>query len=238
MYLDFLTLYAMAAVSLLATGAVVALAARSYSGDLSRIGYLWAMAVGFAVLCYAFVAMRGSVPDAVSILGAHATGVAATCGFYHACLRLTKRKTHLLVIYSPVAVATASAAYFSFYAPNPSVRVAVLAALGALPMGLCAVTLASRRGAPVPLTSSIGSFGFALGSAVLALLAVVRLTKDPVVPLRASFASSPFEQLSILLIFFVFYALSLLFLIICNDRLNLELERKARPGRAPTPRTS
>ena len=40
MHLDFYTLYIVAAISLAATGAIVALAARSYSGDLSRIGYL------------------------------------------------------------------------------------------------------------------------------------------------------------------------------------------------------
>ncbi len=227
MHFDFQTLYVVAATSLLATGAIVALAARSYSGDLSRIGYLWAMAVGFATLGYVFVALRGFVPDVVSILGGHATGVAATCGFYHACLRLRKRKAPLFLIYSPVAAATASAAYFSLYAPNLSVRVAVFSALAALPMGLSAVTLAPRRGAPGPLTSSIGSFGFALGSAVLVVRAAVRLTQDPAVSLRANFASSPFEQLSILLTFIVFSALSLLFLIICNDRLNLELERLA-----------
>jgi diguanylate cyclase (GGDEF)-like protein len=227
MHLDFLTLYAVATLSLAVTGAIVALAARSYSGDLSRIGYLWAMAVGFATLGYVFVALRGSVPGVVSILGGHATGVAGTCGFYHACLRLRKRKAPLLLIYSPVAAATASAAYFSLYAPNLSIRVAIFSILCALPMGLCALTLAPRRGAPEPLTSNIGSFGFALGSAVLLLRAAVRLTQDPAIPLRANFASSPFEQLSILLTFIVFSALSLLFLIICNDRLNLELERLA-----------
>lgn len=227
LHLDFETLYAVAAVSLAATGAIVALAAHSYSGDLSRVGYLWAMAVGFAMLGYVFVALRDSVPDAVSILGGHATGVAATCGFYHACLRLTKRKAPLLLIYAPVAAATASAAYFSFYAPNPSIRVAIFSALAALPMGLCAVALAPRSGAPASLTSNIGSFGFALGCAVLVLRAAVRLSQDPAVPIRVHFASSPIEQLSILLTFIVFSALSLLFLLICNVRLNLELERLA-----------
>lgn len=227
MHLDFQTLYIVAATSLAATGAIVALVARTYSGDLSRIGYLWAMAVGFAMLGYVFVALRGSVPDTVSILGGHATGVAATCGFYHACLRLTKRKAPLLLIYSPVAVATASAAYFSLHAPNLSIRVAIFSALAALPMGLCAVTLAPRLGASVSLTSNVGSLGFALGGAVLLLRAAVRLTHDPAVPMRANFASSPVEQLSIMLTFVVFSALSLLFLIICNDRLHRELERLA-----------
>jgi diguanylate cyclase (GGDEF)-like protein len=77
------------------------------------------------------------------------------------------------------------------------------------------------------LTSNVGSLGFALGSAVLVLRATVRLTHDPAVPLRVNFASSPVEQLSILLTFIVFSALSLLFLIICNDRLHRELERLA-----------
>ena len=62
---------------------------------------------------------------------------------------------------------------------------------------------------------------------VLALRAAVRLTHDPAIPLRVNFASSLIEQLSILLTFIVFSALSLLFLIICNDRLRLELERLA-----------
>jgi len=94
-------------------------------------------------------------------------------------------------------------------------------------MGLCAVTLAPRSKATASLTSNIGSFGFALGCAILLLRAVVRLPQDPAVPIRVHFASSSIEQLSILLTFVVFSALSLLFLIICNDRLNLELERLA-----------
>jgi diguanylate cyclase (GGDEF)-like protein len=227
MHLDFYTLYIVAAVSLAAIGAIVALVARSYSGGLSHIGYLWATAVGFAMLGYVFVALRDSVPDTVSILGGHATGVAATCGFYHACLRLTKRKAPLLLIYSPVAAATVSAAYFSLYAPNLSIRVAIFSALAALPMVLSAVILAPRRGASASLTSNIGSLGFALGGAVLILRAAVRLTHDPAVPMRVNFASSAVEQLSILLTFVVFSALSLLFLIICNDRLHRELERLA-----------
>lgn len=167
------------------------------------------------------------MPDAVSILGGHATGVAATCGFYHACLRLTHRKTPLLLIYAPAALATLSAAYFSFVVPNLSVRVAVFSVLAGLPMGLCTVALAPRRGERLPLTSYVGSFGFAVGCAVLALRAAVRLTQDPAASVRVQFASSPVEQISILMTFVVFSALSLLFLIICNDRLHQELERLA-----------
>ena len=227
MYLDFQTLYIVAGISLAATGCTVALAARSYAGDLSRVGYLWAMAVGFATLGYGFIALRSSMPEAVSIVGGHMTGVAATCGFYHACLRLARRKANLFLVYAPAALATVSAAYFSLYAPNLSLRVAIFSALAALPMGLCAVTLAPRRGTPASLTSNVGTFVFALGCAILLLRAAVRLSKDPAIPVRAQFAASPFEQLSILLTFIVFSALSLLFLIICNDRIKLELERLA-----------
>jgi hypothetical protein len=195
MHLDFQTLYVIAAISLAATGCTVALAARSYSGDLPRVGYLWAMAVGFATLGYAFIALRGSMPEAVSIVGGHMTGVAATCGFYHACLRLTRRKTNLFLIYTPAAVATVSAAYFSLYAPNLSLRVAIFSALAALPMALCALILAPRRGTPASLTSSAGTFVFALGCAILLLRAAVRLSQDPAIPVQAQFAASPIEQL-------------------------------------------
>lgn len=226
MHLDFQTLHVVAAISLAATGCTVALAARSYAGDLARVGYLWAMAVGFATLGYAFIALRGAMPEAVSIVGGHMTGVAATCGFYHACLRLARRKVSLL-IYAPAALATVSAAYFSLYAPNLSLRVAVFSALAALPMGFCAVTLAPRRGAPASLTSGVGTFVFALGCAILLLRAAVRLPQDPAIPVRVQFAASPLEQLSILLTFIVFSALSLLFLIICSDRFHAELGRLA-----------
>lgn len=226
MHFDFQTLHTVAAISLAATGCAVALAARSYPGDLSRVGYLWAMAVGFATLGYAFIALRSSMPETLSIVGGHMTGVAATCGFFHACLRLARRKASLL-IYTPAVLATASATYFSLYAPNLSLRVAIFSALAALPMGFCAVILAPRSGKPASLTSSVGSFVFALGCAVLLLRGAVRLPQDPAVSIRVQFAASPFEQLSILLTFIVFSALSLLFLIICNDRLKLELERLA-----------
>lgn len=227
MHLDFQTLHVVAAISLAATGCTVALAARSFSGDLARVGYLWAMAVGFATLGYVFIALRDSMPEAASVVGGHMTGVAATCGFYHACLRLTRRKANLLLIYAPAAVATVSAVYFSVYAPNLSLRVAIFSALAALPMGLCVATLVPQRGTPDSLALNAGSFIFALGGAILLLRAAVRLPQDPAIPVRVQFASSPIEQLSILLIFIVFSALSLLFLIICNERLHRELERLA-----------
>lgn len=227
MNLDFQTLHVVAAISLAATGCTVALAARSYSGDLARVGYLWAMAVGFATLGYLFIALRSSMPEAASIVGAHMTGVATTCGFYHACLRLTRRKANLLLIYAPAVLATVSAVYFSVYAPNLSLRVAVFSALAALPMGLCVMTLVPQRGTPDSLALNAGSFIFALGAAILLVRAAIRLPQNPEIPVRVQFASSPIEQLSILLIFIVFSALSLLFLIICNERLHLELERLA-----------
>lgn len=227
MHLDFQTLHIIAAISLAATGCAVALAARFYPGDLPRVGYLWAMAVGFATLGYAFIALRSSMPEGVSIIGGHMTGVAATCGFYHACLRLTRRKVNLFLIYMPAAVATVSAVYFSVYVPHLSLRVAIFSALAALPMALCAVILAPRRGTPSSLTSRVGMSVFALGSAILLLRAAVRLPQDPTIPVRTQFAASSIEQLSILLTFVVFSALSLLFLIICNDRIKLELERLA-----------
>lgn len=227
MNLDFQTLHVVATISLAATGCAVALAARSYPGDLPRVGYLWAMAVGLATLGYAFIALRSSMPEAVSIVGGHMTGVAATCGFYHACLRLGRRKANLILVYSPAALATVSAAYFSLYAPNLSLRVAIFSVLAALPMALCALTLAPRRGTPTSPTSSVGTFVFTLGCAILFLRAAVRLPQDPAIPIRIQFAASPIEQLSILLTFVVFSALSLLFLIICNDRIKVELERLA-----------
>jgi len=223
---DSRTVYVLSCICLAATAGLVVLAALSYPLRLRRDGLRWAAAVGLLAAGMGFVAVRGVLPNAVSVLGAHASSVAGLGGFYHALRRFQGGRPRLSWTYLPLVLALASASYFYFVAPNYGLRVAVFSAITAGQMALCAWVLAPGGG-PAPRNARLAAMGFAACSALLLVRTVASLRLGPTAPPQAIFRASPLEQAIIVGVFVSFFALSLSFVILCSESLNHELVRQA-----------
>jgi len=223
---DSRTVYVLSCVCLAATAMLVALAALSYPPQLRRNGFQWAAAVALLAAGMGFIAVRGSVSDAFSVLGAHATSVAGLGGFYHSLLRFQGRRPRLFWTYLPLLLAVASASYFYFVAPDYGLRVAVFSAITATQLALCAGILAPGGG-PAPRNARLVATGFAVCSALLVVRTVASVQVKAEASPQAIFRASLLEQGLIVGVFIGFFALSLSFVILCNEALNRELEREA-----------
>jgi diguanylate cyclase (GGDEF)-like protein len=223
---DSRTVYVLSCICLAATAVLVALAALSYPPSLRRNGFQWAVAVGLLAAGMGFIGVRGSVPDALSVLGAHASSVAGLGGFYHSLLRFQGRRPRLLWTYLPLPLAVASASYFYFVTPNYGLRVAVFSAITAAQLALCAAVLAPGGG-PAPRNARLVAMGFAACSGLLVVRAVASLGVAAEVGPQAIFRASLLEQGIIVGVFIGFFALSLSFVILCNESLNRQLAREA-----------
>ena len=224
--MDSRTLYVLSCVCLGATAMLVALAAHSYPPPLRRNGFQWAAAVALLAAGMGFIGLRGFVPDAVSVLGAHATSVAGLGGFYHSLLRFQGRRPRPLWTFLPLLLAVASASYFYFVAPDYGLRVAVFSALTAAQLGLCAWVLAPGGG-PAPRNARLVAMGCAACSGLLVVRVVASLHLQATAPPQAIFRHSLLEQGIVVGIFVGFFALSLSFIILCNESLSRELVRQA-----------
>lgn len=226
MALDIRTVYVLSGYCLAATALLVALAALSYPPPLRRNGFAWAGAVALLAAGMGFVALRGTVPDAVSVFGGHSSSVAGLAGFYHSLRRFQGGQPRLVWVYLPLPLAVASAAYFYFVHPDYGARVAVFSAITAAQMALCASALA-RGGGPAPRNARLVAVGFAICSALLAVRTWASLQVRPEAPPAAIFRASLLEHAIIVGIFVGFFALSLSFVILCGEALNRELARQA-----------
>ncbi|HXT20561.1 MAG TPA: GGDEF domain-containing protein [Thermoanaerobaculia bacterium] len=224
--MDSRTVYVLSCICLAATAMLVALAALSYPPPLRRNGFQWAGAVALLAAGMGFIAVRGNVPDVVSVLGAHASSVAGLGAFYYSLQRFQGRRPRLLWTYLPLPLAVASASYFYFVVPDYGMRVAVFSAITALQMALCAGVLAPGGG-PAPRTARLVAVGFAACSALLLVRTVASLRVTAAATPGAIFRASLLEQGIIVGVFIGFFALSLSFVILCNESLNRELARQA-----------
>ncbi len=225
--MDFWTLYVVGTVVLAATALFVVLATRVYDGELRRSGRVWAVAVLLSAVGYLAVGLRSQIPQTLSILTGHATGVAACCAYWHATSIFAGRPIRWLRIYAPVPLAVVSAAWFTLGSSHLSLRVAVFSLLCALPLALSAIALRQRRDRPSTSSSRLASLVFAAFAALFVVRAAIRLPQNPTLSTQSNFAVSPSEQVMILLILVGFSTLSFLFLVLANARLTGDLERLA-----------
>jgi diguanylate cyclase (GGDEF)-like protein len=223
---DSRTVYDLSCLCLGVTALLVALAALSYPPEMRRDGFRWAGSVGLLAAGMGLVALRGMVPDGVSILGAHGTSVAGLAGFYHTLRRFQGRPPRLLRVYLPLPLALASASYFHFVAPDYGMRVAVFSAICAGQMALCANVLAGGGG-PAPRTARLSALGFSVCSALLLVRTWASLQVGAGATPQAIFRASLLEQAIIVGLFVGFFALSASFVMLCNETLNRELARRA-----------
>ncbi|HEV8630379.1 MAG TPA: GGDEF domain-containing protein [Thermoanaerobaculia bacterium] len=227
MHLDTQTLYALSSLSLLTTAALVGVAALSYSAELRRSGLLWAWSVALLAAGMGLVALRGSIPDAVSVFGSHLGRVGGLAGFHHTLKRLNRERVRVLLVWAPVAVAAASCAFFYYARPDYGERVVALSAITAFQMAVCAITVRRGSAGMAPLSSRLVAAVFWGCGLLLAARAVGSAELAPGGGPGAILQPTLLEQGSVLGLAVGFLLLAFGMVIICNERLNLELQRLA-----------
>lgn len=227
MDIDTQTLYVLSTLSLFGVAALVALSAYSYPATLKNSGYLWAVATFIQGLAMAAIALRGVVPDAVSVIAAHGFGIGGIAGFHHALERFAGGRVRAWLIYGPVALALASSVVLLLVIPSYAARVAVFSSIGALQFALCAEVAWRARGSEVPLTARVTAIAFAVGAVLFLLRAVLSIGVDASSTPAAIFRASGSEQAIVLTIMLEFLFLSFTFVMLCNERINTQLRRMA-----------
>ena len=227
MHLDTQTLYALSSLSLLTTAALVGIAALTYSAELRRSGQLWATSVALLAAGMGLVALRGAIPDVVSVFGSHLARVAGLAGFHHTLKRLNRERIRPLLVWAPVVVAALSCAFYYFVQPDYGKRVVVLSAITAFQMALCAVTVRRGSSGMAPLSSQLVGGVFWSGALLLAARALGSAELAPGGGPDAILRPTLLEQGTVLGLAVCFLLLAFSMVIIFNERLNLELQRLA-----------
>jgi diguanylate cyclase (GGDEF)-like protein len=224
--LDSRTVYAISTASLLLTAAIVAFAARAYADDLRRLGLRWALAVALSGLGFGAIVVRGFVPDWLSILGGHVAGVAGAAVFADAAARFAQRASARAWLWAPPLLAAVEAAWFYLARPDYAWRMVLFSSLVAVLLGRAAWLLLRQQGTLLRSPRVVGA-GFAVCAALMALRAVVSLSLPPATAPAGIFHPGTVEQVAILGTFLCYFGLSFSFVVICNERLSLDLRRLA-----------
>lgn len=227
MDIDTQTLYVLSALSLFGVAALVALSAYSYPERLRESGYLWAVATFVQGLGMAAIALRGVVPDAVSVIAGHGFGIGGIAGFHHALERFAGVRVRVWLVYGPVALALTSSVLLLLVVPSYAARVAVFSLIAAVQFALCGEVSWRTRLSEAPLNARITAAAFALGAALLLLRAVLSLRVDAAATPAAIFRPSVPEQAIIATLILEFLFLSFTFMMLCNERINTQLRRLA-----------
>ncbi len=220
--MDSRTVYALSCICLAATAWLVGVAVHSYPLELRRDGYRWSWAVGLLAAGMGLVAVRGQVPDPLSILGHQASVVLGVSGIFDVLQRFQRVRLRQRWVYLPLPLALVSASYFYFVAPNYALRVAVFSSICAAQLAVCASVMMRGRG-PAPRTARLVAVGFAACSALLLTRTVDSLRLAPTSSPQVVFRNAPLEQGVVVGLFVGFFALSFSFVILCNERLSREL---------------
>ena len=221
------TVYLLGAMAFVASAAIVALAARSYPPDLARLGYRWVVGVACLSASWLAVGVRSVISDAASILLAHGLGLLAFAVFLDCFLRLGRRKAPVVWVYAAPVLGVASAAFFFYVSPNYGLRVALFSLLNAALCAGSARVLFLDRGGPAPVTSRLAAYGFIFGAGVLVVRAVASARIPAAAPPSTILSGDGLERILVVLVFICTVAASFAFVVLCNERLSLELRRLA-----------
>ncbi|MBW3637177.1 MAG: GGDEF domain-containing protein [Armatimonadetes bacterium] len=226
MQLDVRTIVWLIALSSLMTGLAMFLVAGSFPEQVRGIRR-WAWACLMHALGWSLVALRGAIPDALSIVAANTLIAAATIANFHALLDFLHLRFSPRPFYAFLLVIAAALAFWTFEAPDMSARIVVMSAISAGFLGLCGTRLIFPRGRfewPRGITQRTMILGFWGCSLAAALRLWHTLTQAPSQNL---FTFNWVEGLFYGGIFIQILMLTFGFLLMCNEQIINEWKRMA-----------
>lgn len=191
----------------------------------SKAILFWIAANVLEVLGCLFYALRGTIPDLLSIVVANTAIVVSVVFYYQALATFYGKPVSLRLPLTMAGSACLGFACFTYVVPNLHARVVLGSSYVFALTAMCGVLLRSQKSEPRPrITQSM-----ALGYLVVGVLWAMRAIAEVVVPVSAPQAAATSLLLGIAytttLIVAMFQTLG--FVLLINDRANAELQRMA-----------
>lgn len=185
---------------------------------------LWIFGTFLQPIGWVLYGLRGEVSDLIAIVLSNAVLSLGFAKLFQALRVFVGRPASAVLIYAPVALIALAEIVFTFVVPSIRMRVVSVSALIALQLATAAATL--LRGPLLRRRSHIlTGIGFLLPAGILAFRTLYEGLRADI--LASAFAPTPM-QIAVFGVAAFLPAISTFgFVLMCNDRLNLELVRQA-----------
>ena len=215
MNLDPRTIVLITILSVLLTGGGLMAVSRGYLGQVRGTSE-WAKATLLQALGWITVgALRGVLPDLVSIVAGNGLMLASLAWYLAILARFVDRRVHAFWVYGVAASGVGALAYFAQASPNLTARnIVISACVAALALKSAEVLwsgAAARRASHLFMAAILTLCGV-----FMALRAVVYLVWNPD-PGSVAFAMNTINQISLLVFYVVAVLLTFGFILMCND---------------------
>jgi diguanylate cyclase (GGDEF)-like protein len=197
---------------------------RDYPATLLPSMRLWIFGTFLQPLGWVLYGLRGDVPDLVAIALSNAVLSLAFAKLFQALRSFVSRPASRILVYAPVVLVAAAEIVFTDVFPSIRMRVVSVSPLVAFQFAACAATM--LLGSPPRRRSYVlTGLSFALPAGVLFLRTLYEGLRSGTLP--SAFISTPM-QIAVFAAGAFLPAISTFgFVLLCNDRLNLELLRQA-----------
>ncbi len=197
---------------------------RDYPATMWPSMRLWIFGTFLQPLGWVLYGLRGEVPDLVAIVLSNAVLSLAFAKLFQALRSFVSRPASTILVYAPVVVIALEEIVFTYVFPSIRMRVVSVSPVIALQFAACAATM--LLGSPPRRRSYIlTSVSFALPAGVLVLRTLYEGLRSGTLP--SAFISTPMQTAVFSVGTFLPAISTFGFLLLCNDRLNLELVRQA-----------
>jgi diguanylate cyclase (GGDEF)-like protein len=185
---------------------------------------LWFFGTFLQPLGWVLYGLRGEVPDLVAIVLSNAVLSLAFAKLFQALRSFVSRPASAILVYAPVVVVGLAEIVFTYVFPSIRMRVVSVSPLIAFQFAACAATM--LLGSPPRRRSYVlTGVSFALSAGVLLLRTLYEGLRAGTLP--SAFIASPMQTAVFAVGTFLPAISTFGFVLLCNDRLNLELVRQA-----------
>ena len=224
MSLDIHSAVTISAVLALLMGISLSYVLRDYPPTLLPSMRLWIFGTFLQPLGWILYGLRGDVPDLVAIALSNAVLSLAFAKLFQALRSFVSRPASAMLVYTPVVLVAAAEIVFTDVSPSIRMRVVSVSPVVAFQFAACAATMLLGS-APRRRSYVLTGVSFALPACVLFLRTLYEGLRSGTLP--SAFISTPM-QIAVFAAGAFLPAISTFgFVLLCNDRLNIELLRQA-----------
>ncbi|HXH92720.1 MAG TPA: GGDEF domain-containing protein [Thermoanaerobaculia bacterium] len=223
MSLDIHSAVTLSAVLALLMGLSLRYVLRDYPATLWPSIRLWFFGTFLQPLGWVLYGLRGEVPDFVAIVLSNAILSLAFAKLFQALRSFVSRPADAVLVYAPVVAVGLAEIVFTYVFPSIRGRVVSVSPLIAFQFAACAATM--LLGSPRRRSYVLTGVSFGLSACVLVLRTLYEGLRSGTLP--SAFIATPMQTAVFGVGTFLPAISTFGFVLLCNDRLNLELVRQA-----------